>query len=346
MQTKTTHLNIHILRIIACVMVILIHISATPITTLTPFTPPYFLFLILGRISHACVPLFLSISGFLLWKRYGESERPLKVRTFARHRLWKLVRPYLAWSFVYYGIYAIKGVYPLSLSFILKGLLLGTFSYHLYFMIIIFQCYLVYPLVDPLVKRFGIYAVLAASIALQIYAAQCPFPYSDRALPTYLGYFVAGMLMARVVRPQTLYKKALAMNGIGFIGASGIYIGVLLATQRGIQVPRWLLLHAYMIFAYASIFTLFRLCTALSQLPAASSHRGFIERLSAATQPVYYAHPLVLTAVLSACTHLGIHSISLRAFLGLLAILAVLFPVAYRLRGAKRTSIESSNVRH
>ena len=128
-MSKKDYMNIHFMRIFACILVVIIHTTATPSSALTLNSLPQLIFLVVNQFAKAAVPIFVFISGFLLNKIYKDQK--IDVLPFWTKRLPKIVAPYVLWSFLYYAIYAYKGFYPLDLGFIIKGLLYGTFIYHL-----------------------------------------------------------------------------------------------------------------------------------------------------------------------------------------------------------------------
>ena len=152
-MARKQYMSIHFMRIMACLMVILIHISATPVVSLTPNSLAQAFFVGINQIAKPAVPIFIFISGFLLHNIYR--GKPLSFFAYWLKRLPKLIIPYVLWSLGYYLIYMKLGYYPLDFNFVLKGLLLGTFIYHLYFMVIIIQFYVLYPVLHYMATKFG-----------------------------------------------------------------------------------------------------------------------------------------------------------------------------------------------
>jgi surface polysaccharide O-acyltransferase-like enzyme len=111
------------------------------------------------------VPLFLLISGAVLSLRYRSG---FSVADFYRKRLNVLLLPYAAYSVLYMVIYgALKG--RPSPADIARKLLTGTASEHLWFFVLIFQLYLLYPVLIALAlksRRLFFFGALAAQVAV------------------------------------------------------------------------------------------------------------------------------------------------------------------------------------
>ena len=293
-MAKKDYLNIHFMRIFACILVVIIHITATPATILTPNSVPQLFFLFINQLSKAAVPIFVFISGFILSKIYENQKiNPLK---FWPLRLPKLVFPYILWSLAYYFIYLYKGFYPLDLVFILKGLLYGTFVYHLYFMIIIIQFYLLFPFLHLMAERIGYVKCFILSALLQLIFVGTLFPYKDRFITSYIVYFTFGMLIAKREsnKSPSLIKLFLYATSWVFIGF--ISFALELAGRNQWVDWSWVVYSlAYIILSLLSIAALYRFFDEIiHKIKVSPSLLSHVKNLSQGTQLIYYAHPLVI----------------------------------------------------
>lgn len=149
-RPKREHLvQIDLLRIVAIVSVLATHIVI--------FTQPSSAWGAQGLtvILHVSRFAFFFITAFVLYLNYG--GRPLKVLPFWRKRFPPVLVPYLAWTVIYwqYNRFFPWGGYPSTLSASLLQLgenLLGGW-FQLYFLIVTFQLYLVFPLIRWVVRR-------------------------------------------------------------------------------------------------------------------------------------------------------------------------------------------------
>lgn len=112
---------------------------------------------ILDQFTRFTVPLFFFLSGFGLTLQF--LEKPVSIWRYYRFRLTKIMAPFLLWSFL-------TGLrhddYLVSLPWsadpagtaktFLRFLFMDGFDYQYYFLIVIFQFYLVYPFLYKLGK--------------------------------------------------------------------------------------------------------------------------------------------------------------------------------------------------
>lgn len=144
-----------LLKIVACVLVVVIHTTASGVTGYLPGSWLQRLAIGINSVSQFAVPAFIFASGFGLAARYRGKERVDGLLGFWGRRIETVLLPYLIWSLIYLilqqrfmGIcYGAAGMVKLILN--------GGAFYHLYFMVILIQLYLVFPLLLALRRRFG-----------------------------------------------------------------------------------------------------------------------------------------------------------------------------------------------
>lgn len=102
---------------------------------------------IYGMLFHLlkfAVPAFIFITGLVLFYNYWER---VDYFSFIRKRTKEILVPYFVWSAVYLSLQPISpDSAGRSAWGILKAILTGSASYHLWFVVMIFQFYLLYPL--------------------------------------------------------------------------------------------------------------------------------------------------------------------------------------------------------
>lgn len=107
------------------------------------------------------VPLFMILSGLLLfYSDQAKSTAKTGYLDFVKRRLQKIVIPYVLWTLIYvafnnrHGFASIAADVPAFLLKLAKDLLWGSGALHLYFVILIIQMYLLYPVLKHLVRRW------------------------------------------------------------------------------------------------------------------------------------------------------------------------------------------------
>ncbi|UKS24170.1 acyltransferase [Paenibacillus sp. HWE-109] len=184
--------EIDIVRAIAILAVLLIH--GTSGATLLPLgTVSQAVFFTLNQASLFTVPLFIWISGVVLFYTYYDRWEPGMSRTFWTKRLRKILIPYVLWSIFYYlyNQFMFHGTIHFNVIYLLKLLLSGNASYHLYYMIIIVQFYLLFPWMMTLVKRSPRIRQLLIPIGIGLQAAGYSFHHWITPIPEYASLFIS-----------------------------------------------------------------------------------------------------------------------------------------------------------
>jgi len=205
------------------------------------------------------VPAFVFITGLVLFYNYYEK---ISYLSFMRKRITEIMLPYLVWS----AVYLILSPGPLNggegiVWNLGKILLTGTASYHLWFVVMIFQFYLFYPWWQHLfrflrrqAKTLLRFVIVAAGVSL-VYGVMMWFSaryipghgfsfhnvwldtylikYRDRNALYYFFYFLFGG-MAAVLLPvfRAKIKQHWALIGVSFVLLYG-YVGYELVRDSG-----------------------------------------------------------------------------------------------------------------
>ncbi|MBD2867267.1 acyltransferase [Paenibacillus arenilitoris] len=100
-------------------------------------------------------PTFVFLSGLILFYNYSGK---LDYRSFIRKRFGDIFVPFLCWTFVYWiaveGVIGSKLMQPSAWPNIFLQLVKPTNGYHLWFIVMIFQFYLLFPLFSKAVASF------------------------------------------------------------------------------------------------------------------------------------------------------------------------------------------------
>ncbi|MBM7649889.1 peptidoglycan/LPS O-acetylase OafA/YrhL [Bacillus ectoiniformans] len=198
--------EIHFLRAFACLCVLAVHVSASFYKEhgqqFNEFT--YFF----NQISRFGTPLFAVISGFLLV--YQMRFKGFHFNKFVSSRFTKIGLPFLFWSVFYLVFLFIKqGTNPFDagLSTFIGNFLSGNSFYHLYFMAIVFQFYLVFPLLQIFRSKvsWSILIALAAGAHIYFLNSYTHQPYEgiwkmvlnpQTFLPNWMFFFIFGGFLA------------------------------------------------------------------------------------------------------------------------------------------------------
>lgn len=200
-----------LLRAIATTIVIGIHASHHwwfGVNDTTTINPEIFIDTLINQVGRFTVPMFVILSGFALAK--SEEKRSFHLRTFIQRRLWRIVPPYFLFTLLnIIGRSQFKTADWLGQGQqIWQALTTGMGDYHLYFLGIIFQCYVVYPLLRSikftprnlyllLIATFTLFALRWSSAMFGWFSSMAIFLPDGNHVIYWLSYFQIGIWLAR-----------------------------------------------------------------------------------------------------------------------------------------------------
>ena len=194
--------QITVMNAFLCLFVIMIHLTFAPLSDLIVKSAPHILIFAVNKSLCFCVPAFIFLSGFKLFESY--KKRPLAIKPFFNRRFKKIVIPYFIAVLIYIVYFGIKGW--LEDGF-LKSLFLGTVSAHFYYVVVLIQLYLLFPLIFRLFSQHS-RSILLVSAGITLFCVIfLNFGYWDRFFGTYIFYFVFGMFWAKYDLYGTIRKK-------------------------------------------------------------------------------------------------------------------------------------------
>ncbi len=200
--------QLYVVRTMAIIAVLLIHATAKPLSELDRSSNSYFIYQLFNTLASFAVPVFIFLSGFVLIYNYMDKEVSFKaVWQFYRKRMLYIVVPYLILS-VFYFVFIQWWYYdfthiPLIIekflhAFFIKG---GT-MYHLYYMYIIVQFYILFPLIWMFFRQrwLSTFAVPIAFVFHWIFVYMNGylelFPKRSIVCLNYMVYFLIGAYIA------------------------------------------------------------------------------------------------------------------------------------------------------
>lgn len=141
-------------------------------------------------LLHFTRQVFFALTTFVLL--LGQLSRPKPMRRFWPRRFLLVGVPYLVWSVVYWGIGEIGHApsrWPDDLVTLGREILLGGAWYHLYFLLVTMQVYLLVPVITWLIRRTrGHHAVVLTVAAVVQVGNLWLYQYAPDALGWFHGY--------------------------------------------------------------------------------------------------------------------------------------------------------------
>lgn len=176
--------------------VLLIHITAPLATDGNLFS------IILNQISRFAVPVYFFLSGWGLTIT-DSFERSESYWAFLKKRLLSILPQYLLWNIIYLvysDVWIIHTDFSLNvLGELFKGLLLGNFYNHLYFISLIIAFYILYPLLLKISNKYGVLLSLVVTLISQLSDLwiKHEYFYMNQNIFNWLFYFILGVWFAK-----------------------------------------------------------------------------------------------------------------------------------------------------
>lgn len=266
-------------------------------------------------VMHYARYAFICVTAFVLCYGYYRSDQPARV--FYRRRFGQIVLPYLIWSAIYLAIRIAETPWRGpggTLKVILVDTLTGDAWYHLYFLIITMQFYLVFPWFRRLLRRTeGRHGrLLAASWVVQLgymaVVAWVPRPGGSLGqlwaksyvlLPMYAGFVMLGALAA--VHYRLMHDWVLAHIGLlwtvgiaGLAGSLAGYVFRVAVLDVPVAAARMAMHPLEALLSLAMILLLYLAGTAWLDRRDTEPLSTVVEIASVRAFGVYASHPFVI----------------------------------------------------
>ncbi|GAA4670962.1 acyltransferase [Amycolatopsis dongchuanensis] len=341
MSARGEHLHyVDLIRVLTVGLVIGTHVLA-----LAP-VPPTVLDGALGMVFHVSREVFFLLTAFVL--TYSTGRKQVRWPRFWRRRYLFVVVPYVVWTVLYF----LADGGPFLGENLLHQLLTGTARYHLYFLLVSMQIYLVFPLIRALLRATERWhgALLAGAAVFQLtftYAVQQQWDLGpltgwvrtpDALLPSYLGYVLAGSIAAwhrdALVTWTRRHARAVFAACAAMITLS---VAVYLVHVYALGQPP---LQASVVFQPVVAAESVAIAWAFLAAGLRWQESGrFGEKLVTATSDasfgIYLLHPLVLQGALLGATSIGLvgfaQTVPNAVVLGVLVVVAL--PLLYLVSG-------------
>ena len=324
----TRFLYLDLLRIIACLAVIMCHVSADNWYTLNPSDFRWQVLNVYDSTVCFCVPAFFMISGAC----FLNPNKPLSMKALYKKYLLRIVIAYLFWSLAYaVKSYLTSGeVLPFSgaLLYILQKTI--DSHYHLWFLPVLAGMYILTPLLrqitqKPDLTRYFLILFLIFGISLPT-LQQFDIPYTGivqtvivtEIVTGYAGYFVLGYWLHSRDFSKRFRLIAFALGLLGILAC--IVVSSIYSLKENEPVA---MLYSYLglttFISAAAVFLFFKYHA--PRWHWAVRFQRFIKNLSACTFGAYLVHDFFLSALYDS----GLHSIAFNTIVAVPALTLAIF---------------------
>lgn len=322
-----------------CLLVIFIHVSSEPITSLNTHTAEYGVIFILWHFASLAVPGFIFLSGLKFFLNMPEK---FSYKHFYLMRFIRIVIPYIIFNILYYLYFIAMGYFPFALGDLVKYILDGSLVAPFYFIVVIVQFYALAPLWIRLVKRANAAAVLVFSaiitLFLKLYLPDivsmifpgAPDGYISSIFPSYLFYWLFGcyaglhyekfksdVLKNRLLITVVFCIVTAADAAFSYIDSAG------LRPVAFLDDIHYLFCISAVIFAYTASLSIYRSRELKNRLVIATDRASYY---------IFLLHSLLIFIVNELMTRFGLTSISLRYLIRIIVVyvLSILICIAIR----------------
>ncbi|MHA3701299.1 acyltransferase [Jatrophihabitans sp. YIM 134969] len=264
---------------------------------------------------HFTRSAFFALTGFVLTYQY--LGRPVQTRNFWRRRLTLVGVPYVTWSVLYTALDQVDHPAASLGAFVQKLLFnigVGDAWYHLYFLLVSMQIYLLFPLIQWLVEKTRGHhlALLVASAVLQFGVLSAirygnPGPgwasnivtYSDTIFVSYQFYVLAGAVAAtrldEIRAWVPAHTRGILLTVVGTAVLTEAFFALEVATGMGAQRAATVLQPAMFPWSIVATAGLLSLGVLWSRSHAADSTQArWLRTASDRSFGVFLVHPAVL----------------------------------------------------
>lgn len=316
--------EVTVFEIILSIFVILIHLCSEPLNTCENQVVLN-LFFFLNKIISFAVPGFLFSSG--LKQMYGANIKNAKYSEFIFRRITKIYLPYVFWVCIYYLFFVYyMNYFKFSGKDLIRYIAVGDLVAHFYFIIIIMQFYIIFPVIKKYVNLLNPIIGILLAFLITIFAVLffSDFRYSDRNIFRYLVYFILGCYIGKNYDEalKILNKIKIALYIITAVFAY-IYLSCLFWQFIGLGTFE----HIELLKIFFCSFMTLSMFTFLSSEEKAKrfSKSSIIKTLGSATFYVYLMHCIFIFFVENELTKLGIDKTSSRFVIKLIFVTGLSF---------------------
>ena len=302
--------GISLLRIVATLSVIIIHVSAPLVVEFGKISNfDWNVANFYDSISRYAVPVFFMISGSLLL------GKAFDIKDFLKNRLGKIIPPFLFWSL----FYSLTNRYVYSneifdITKIIRDVFYGS-EYHLWFVFALIGVYLITPIIQKWIKfsekKDVLYFLIIWVITLfltipgaAIYFPKINFTYFSG----FLGYFILGYYLKTYVKNNNLISYSLIFIGL----AITIFGSYYMTKKNGVFYDyfyEYLCLNALMVSI--GVFMLFNAIGDVSD-----KVKPLISKLDICSFGIYLIHPFILDSFKS----IGVFNYTINPIIDILLI--------------------------
>ncbi|UOQ92212.1 acyltransferase [Halobacillus shinanisalinarum] len=297
--------SVYYLRVFAMLMVVMVHVTAAFQAVLTDGSDAYQTYHFINRIIRVEAGIFIMIIGMVFFYKYMSQKMDLtELKKYYKKRALYILIPYLVWAFFYEALSVYIGVVPLNFVEMTWRILQGESFYHLYFIFIIVQFYLIFPVILYLAQKLTFFKrymwLFGIGIEIGYYFLDREYqiiPFS--IFISSLGPYLLGAWIGAYYKEQKalINRKSTIIWGL-FVSITGfyyVYLNYHMYTISSFVLPGYIYLIVNLFYILSASYLLFRLTEYIcSKWPNAIP---YVQNAAYYSFGFYLLHPFVLKVV-------------------------------------------------
>lgn len=203
---KNREINIDLLRVVAMVMVVVLHLSASYVELRkSPQDTDFIIANILQSFTRVCVPIFILITGkYLINKKIDD------LKNFYKNTFRRIVFPFLIWLVIYTVFQLVLSMknHDKSAFEIVTDVFKGKIFYHLWYIYMIIPLYIVVPFLNKKIVSKNLKIITFSLISFGILHNALSYIFFDISFIwifwfiDYLGLFYLGYYLSKEIPKQ------------------------------------------------------------------------------------------------------------------------------------------------
>ncbi|PCJ57475.1 MAG: hypothetical protein COA79_15705 [Planctomycetota bacterium] len=287
---------LHHTRVYAAIAVITIHVAAQGQFTNEIGSLNWGVSALYNSASKWCVPIYVIISGYLLYK----NNDPNSLNSFYLKRASKILIPLIFWSilFTFWNIYYQK----MNVNLALKKILIGKCYYHMWYLYMIIGLYIFSPFLNSMASALSqtrfkfLLIIIFLLLSLNTIANTLHFKSSSPFFVWFIYYI-----------PFYMYGSYLKIYGIKKINILRDKLLIFLLILLNFSAYQLLSIYgkdnlASYFFSYTSIFVIaysLLIFQLFEKIFKATKHNMILENLGQCTLGIYIIHPIFLDLLIN-----------------------------------------------
>jgi surface polysaccharide O-acyltransferase-like enzyme len=288
--TVQRNLSLDYLRVIATIMVVMIHASAPSVIKYS-FSSNWLAGNFYDSLSRAAVPVFVMISGAI----FLSSSKEIDIKSFFIKRSLKILIPLAGWSVLYLllKMFYFKTI-PVSITHAIKLFLTDEVHYHFWYLYMIAGIYLITPIVHMYIRNatkknvtyfLVLWFIHSVILKLISYMFGISVPIELNYVTGYVGYFILGYYLATYMSHKVIKRISVILFFVSVIATA------LLTTFSSMEEGKF---YSYWYEYFSPTVGLTAVSLFLMVQSVNKPLPNYLNLLNETSLGIYLLHPLVL----------------------------------------------------